>query len=51
MAASASGPGTWSPASPLPDGLSAREAEERLSRFGPNVIAEERRRPLVALLW
>ena len=31
-------------------GLSAREAEERLARFGPNRVAEERRRPLLVLL-
>jgi H+-transporting ATPase len=35
-------------------GLSSVEAAERLVRFGPNVVAEERRRPLMVLvgkLW
>ena len=32
------------------DGLTAAEADERLARFGPNVIREAKRQPLVLKL-
>ena len=43
----ASASGSAVPAASLPRGLSAAEADERLQRFGPNQVAEQRRRPLL----